>query len=306
MISLNPSSFTARLSLLLGAWLFAFSMAGFAQPNSSLTEKVKELANKHEGKVAVYIKHLESGEVTQLNADTPMPTASLIKFAIMVAAYKQVEAGKANLSTMVTLKKDDKVPGSGILTKNFSEGASFPLKDAIRLMIAYSDNTATNLVLDEVGIATVNQIIESLGYPNTKINAKVFKGSTTSVAPERTKEFGLGSTTAKETVELLEKVYLGKVASPESCKAVLEHLKQCEDKDMLPRHLPAGTVLAQKTGAVSDARTAGGIIYFKGGPIAICVLTTGNKDKSWSRNNSAEILVGAISKLAYDHYKTSK
>ena len=176
MISLNPSSFAARLSLLLGAWLFAFSMAGFAQPNSSLTEKVKELANKHEGKVAVYIKHLESGEVTQLNADTPMPTASLIKFAIMVAAYKQVEAGKANLSTMVTLKKDDKVPGSGILTKNFSEGASFPLKDAIRLMIAYSDNTATNLVLDQVGMATVNQIIESLGYPNTKINAKVFKG----------------------------------------------------------------------------------------------------------------------------------
>lgn len=306
MNALNPLQLAARLSFFLGAWLFAFSTDATAQQPPSLTDKVRELANKHEGKVAVYIKHLDSGEITQLNADTPMPTASLIKLAIMVATYKQVEAGKANLDTMVTLKKEDKVPGSGILTKNFSEGASFPLKDAIRLMIAYSDNTATNLVLDQVGIATVNQVIEALGYPNTKINAKVFKGSTTSVAPERTKEFGLGSTTARETVELLEKIHQGKAASQESCKAVLEHLKHCEDKDMLPRHLPPGTALAQKTGAVSDARTAGGIIYFKGGPIAICVLTTGNKDKSWGRNNSAEILLGAISKLAYDHYSTSK
>ena len=75
------------------------------------------------------------------------------------------------------------MPGSGILTEHFSDGAAFSLRDAVRLMIAFSDNTATNLVLDRVGIKSVNQRMEAWGFPNTRINAKVFRGGTTSVDP---------------------------------------------------------------------------------------------------------------------------
>src|SRR5207248_7451143 len=129
------------------------------------------------------------------------------------------------LDKTLTLTNDDKVKGSGILTAHFSEGATFPLRDAVRLMIAFSDNTATNLVLDQIAIPSTNARMEKLGLKNTKINAKVFKGSTTSVAPERTKKFGLGSTTAREMVLLLELIEAGKVASPEACKEMIEHLK---------------------------------------------------------------------------------
>jgi hypothetical protein len=97
----------------------------------------------------------------------------------------------------ITLRDADKVPGSGVLTDHFSDGATFTLRDAARLMIGVSDNTATNLVLDKIGIKPVNQRMEAWGYPNTKINAKVYRGSTTSVDPARTKQFGLGSTTAR-------------------------------------------------------------------------------------------------------------
>src|SRR5205823_1275457 len=106
----------------------------------------------------------------------------------------------------------------------FSDGATFPLLDAVRLMIVYSDNTATNLVLDRIGIGATAKRMEDWGLPNTKIHAKVFKGSTTSVFPERTKQFGLGSTTAREMIQLLERLDAGSLVSPAASKAMLEHL----------------------------------------------------------------------------------
>src|SRR5207244_6315442 len=116
--------------------------------------------------------------------------------------YQQVLEGKIKLSDMVVLRKEDMVKGSGILTYHFSDGATFSLRDAVRLMIVYSDNTATNLVLDKIGIASTGKRMQAWGCPNTKINAKVFRGSTTSIDPERTKKFGLGSTTAREAAQL--------------------------------------------------------------------------------------------------------
>src|SRR5262249_12679601 len=151
------------------------------------------------------------------------------------AAEKAVD-----LETMVTLKKSDKVPGSGILTQHFSEGASFPLRDAVHLMIVYSDNTATNLVLDVIGIGTTAATMEKLGYSNTKLHSKVFRRDS-SVFPERSKQFGLGSTTATEMIRLYEALWRDELVSPEACKAMLEHLRACEDKDKFPRFLPAGT-----------------------------------------------------------------
>src|SRR5262249_34737902 len=214
-----------------------------AEPGAtSLEARLAPLAKAHKGQVAIAVKHLRSGESYYLNADEPMPTASLIKLAVMVEAYQQVTEGKVKLTDPVTLRKEDKVEGSGILTYHFSEGATFPLRDAVRLMIVFSDNTATNLVLDKIGIDATAKRMEQWGFPNTKIHAKVFRGSTTSFAPERTKKFGLGSTTAREMVELVEKLHHGKLVSPEACKEMLEHLKKCEDKDKFPRFLPEKVV----------------------------------------------------------------
>jgi beta-lactamase class A len=309
MDNLSPF-FAARSKLWVYpiAWIFLFSTATFslAQP-PSLSDKLSPLIKAHEGKVAIGIKNLTSGETYYHQADLVMPTASLIKLGVMTAAYRLSDQSKIGLNDMVLLQKEDKVPGSGILTSNFSEGASFPLKDAIRLMIAYSDNTATNLVLDHIGIRTVNTTLTQMGFPNTRINAKVFKGSTTSIAPEQTKKYGLGSTTAKETIDLLELIYSNKAATEKSCTAMIEHLKKCEDKDMIPRELTGKLKsIAHKIGAVSDSRTDAGILYFDGGPVVICVLTAENKDKRWTSENSAEILIGKIGLIAFEHFQTKK
>ena len=272
----------------------------------TLSARLLPLIKTHRGKVAVALKHLDSGEAFFEDADEEMPTASLIKFMIMLEVYMQVSEGKVKLDDKITLRKADMVPGSGILTYHFSDGATFPLRDAVRLMMVFSDNTATNLVLDHIGLDATNKRLEGWGFPHTRINAKVFLGAKTSLNPERTKKFGLGNTTARETVLLLEKVHQGKVVSPAVCKEMLGHMKKCDDKLKLKRFLSEKVEVAHKSGTVSDARTDAGILYLPSGPVAICVLTAKNEDKSWKDDNEANVLIGRIAQQVVEHYVMQK
>lgn len=270
--------------------------------NPSLESRLAPLAQAHAGKVSVAVKHLDTGESYTLNPDEPLPTASLIKFPIMVDYYFQVAEGKLRPNELCILQSNDKVPGSGILTDHFSVGAAFPLRDAVRLMIVYSDNTATNIVLDHTGIPPVNDRMESLGLPNTKIHSKVYKRTTSSINLKRSEKFGLGSTSANEMIRLLDKLHKGELVNKTACDEMLGHLKKCEDPDKFPRFLPYGTVVAMKTGSVSDARTVAGIIYVKKQPVACCVMTAENKDKSYHPDNAGDLLCAKVAKEVFDYF----
>jgi len=274
--------------------------------DATLAQRLDPLVKGHAGKVAVAVKNLETGETYFHNADAVLPTASLIKVAVLVEAYLQADEGKFSLRDKVALRDEDTVPGSGLLRIHFSEGATFPLRDLVRLMTAVSDNTATNLVLDKVGIAAVNRRMADWGLPETRINAKVFRGSTTSVDPERTKKYGLGSTTAREMVSLFEQVGAGDRLRPALKQCVLGHLKANDDADKFPRYLPAGAVVAHKDGAVSDARTDAGILYTPGGAVAVCVLTGDNEDKTWRRDNAGNVLCAKVAQQVWEHYATPR
>ena len=172
-----------------------------ARAATALSDRLMPLINAHKGHVAVAVKNLKTDEAFAYHDTEPMPTASMIKFPIMIEAYRQAEVGTLDLDQPVELKETDKVPGSGILTPHFSAGASFALRDAIRLMIAFSDNTATNLVIDQIGLPATAQTMAKMGFANTKLHSKVFRRDT-SIFPERSKRFGLGSTTAADMVAL--------------------------------------------------------------------------------------------------------
>lgn len=266
-----------------------------------LAERIRPLIQQHRGDVAVSIKHLDSGEAFEHNADQPMPTASLIKFPVMVEAYRQHHVGKMKLSQMLTLEEEDKVPGSGVLTDHFSPGMQLSLRDAIRLMIVYSDNTATNLVLDAIGLESTSESMENLGLPETKIHAKVFRRDA-SVFPERSSQFGLGSTTANETVRLYEKLEKRELIDEAASEQMLDHLLNCDDRRKLAAMLPAGTKIAHKGGAVARVRCDAGIIYSPSGAFVVCVLTNNNDDRSWRDDNAAHLLCARIARAAYDHF----
>ncbi|HEY1379500.1 MAG TPA: serine hydrolase [Gemmataceae bacterium] len=301
--------------LLAGLVVFALHPVCLGGDAPSLETVLAPLAKAHQGKVAIAVKHLGTGESYALNADEVMPTASLIKFPVMVETYYQFHEGKCRPDDMIVLSKEDKVPGSGILTYHFSPGLALCLKDAVHLMIVYSDNTATNLVLDHIGIPSTNVRMEGLGLPNTKINAKVFKPKTR-LSQERGEKYGLGSTTANEMIRLLELLHGDKLVGPAECKEMLGHMKACDDKDKFPRFLPPGTAVAFKTGSVDAAKTAAGIIYVpmpgsdpkakQTQPVAVCVLTNDNADKRWVTDNAGNVLCAKVAKAVYDYYAEKK
>jgi beta-lactamase class A len=276
-------------------------LCGSNSSSASLEDRLGPLAKVHKGKVAIAVKHLVTGESYYLNADEVMPTASLIKVAVLVEAYLQADEGKFKLTDRVTLHDADKVPGSGVLTEHFSDGANFSVRDAIRLMIAFSDNTATNLVLDKTGIKEVNQRMAAWGFPQTRINAKVFRGSTTSVDPARSKQYGLGSTTAREMAGLFEEIQVGERLRPPLKQAILGHLLKNDDRDKFGKTLAKGTV-AHKDGSVTASRTDAGIIYTATGPVAVCVLTDDNADRRWEPDNAGNVLCARVGKEVFDYF----
>lgn len=269
--------------------------------SSTLESRLLPIITAHKGKVAVAVKHLGTGESFHHHGDQVMPTASLCKFPVMIEVYRQAAAKQVDLDAFITLKKEDKVPGSGVLTANFSPGSRFTLRDAVRLMIVFSDNTATNLVLDAIGIGATAATMEKMGYPNTKIHSKSFRRDT-SVFPERSKKYGLGSTTADEMIRLCEAVYRKQVVSPPACEEMLEFLSACDDRDKLPKLLPPGTKVAFKTGSLADTRTAAGIIECPAGPVAVCVLSYDNEDKRWVPDNAGNVLCAEIARAVYEHF----
>jgi D-alanyl-D-alanine carboxypeptidase (penicillin-binding protein 5/6) len=282
----------------LAAWQLAPEPPAHAQ---SLSERIEPLIAKHQGTVCVAIKHLATGETFFHRPQEVVPTASLIKFPVMIEYYRQVDAGKLSGDRMVTLTQEDKVPGSGILTDHFANSSVLPLETINHLMIAFSDNTATNLVLDQIGIANVARTMQQLGLPETQIHSKVFRRDT-SIAQDRSQKYGLGSTTAADMLSLLEQLHARKLVSPEASERMLAHLLSCDDKTKLLRFLPKEIKGYHKTGAVNESRTDAGLLDTPSGWIAMVCLTSENQDKSWGDSNAAEILCGRIAQETYEHF----
>ena len=265
----------------------------------SISEAVQPLLKGYQGDVAVAVYHFESDSHWSVRGDVVMPTASLIKLPVMVEAYRQVAAGKVMLDQRIELKKEDMVQGSGILTSHFSPGTTISLRDAIRLMIVYSDNTATNLVVDAIGLPSTTAAMKELGYPETQLHSKVFRRDV-SIAPERSEKYGLGSTTAIDMVNLVTRLKRGELAGPEATAAMLDHLVNCDDKSRFPLLLPSTVKVAHKTGSVTRVRTDAGLLMGPGCTIALCVLTDNNKDIRWTDDNAGNKLSADIAKSVYE------
>ncbi|MCP4887318.1 MAG: hypothetical protein GY904_11980 [Planctomycetaceae bacterium] len=269
--------------------------------DNKLQTAILPLIESHRGDVAVAVRHLKTGETFTHQADQIMPTASLIKLPLLVAVYQLEQQERLDLGKTIPLREEDPVPGAGILRDHFSVGAVLSLRDYIRLMIRYSDNTATNIVIDQVGLPVTTQQMNLLGLENTRLHSKVYRGDT-SIDPIRSRKFGLGSTTASEMVQLLAMLQNGKLGNAEATKEMLDHLVACDDQSMLARFFNPTIRIAHKTGAVSNCRTDAGILFTASGPVAICVLTNENEDRRWTDDNAAEILCGKIGSAVLDRF----
>ena len=271
---------------------------------ADLQKELNSLAAQHQGKVAFYAKDLKTGATVAIDPDVPVATASVIKLPIMVEAFYQVKAGKHRLDERLKLTKENQVPGSGVLTL-LQPGLEPTLQDAITLMITQSDNTATNMVIDAIGIPPVNDRIAAMGLKNTYLYKKVFMPPQGPMPPDQ-KKFGLGKTTAREMAQVMESIERCDLKDAALCKLMIGILKNQNVRTMIPRYLEAvdttetDSAIGNKTGSLDDVRNDVGIVYAKHGPIIISAFTYDNADHGWSVDNSAEVLVAKMAKAVVD------
>lgn len=271
---------------------------------SDLQKKTEELARAHHGRVALYAKNLTTGEVVSLDSSRPVQTASVIKLPLMLQAFEQVKSGKRKLSDPLVLTKDNQVPGSGILNV-LDPGLRLTLKDAITLMMIISDNTATNMVIDAVGLPPTNEMILGMGLKNTYFYKKVFKAADGPMPPDQ-KDFGLGKTTAEEMAKVMESIYRCDLGDRSLCLQMITIMRSQQYRDMLPRYLERTdssedlSAIADKVGALDDVRNDVALVYTRRGPVIISIFTYDNEDKSWTAENKAEILIGRLASVIVD------
>ena len=293
--------------LLAAAVLIVAGAAAAADVEERLRDALEPLLAAHEGVVSAAVRHLDTGKGFASSAERPMPTASLIKVPVMVAAYAAAHQGRVALDEQVSFAADDVVPGSAVIDK-LSPGATFTLRDAIRMMIATSDNTATNIVIRRIGLPATNEVLDRLGLPGIRLNSYVFRRET-SLDPERSREFGLGNGTAGDFVRLMGMIH-GRdldrdgVVAKGGSEAMLDHLLACEDRGTAGRDLPAGVKVAHKTGLVSGVRTDAGVILGPAGPIAFCLLTKDNRDRK-APNGPADDLIAKCARAALDAFEAT-
>ena len=257
---------------------------------AALHRTLDSLASAHHGIVGYTVHNIDTGERLERRGDETFPTASLIKVPILVTTYLLADSGRLSLDDRIHVLKVDKVPGSGVL-QFFHDGIDITVGDAAWFMITVSDNTATNLLLDKVGIRTVWATMEGLGLPHSKVHSKTFLRST-SVAMDSSVKYGLGVTTPNEMARLFELLARGQAVSPAADSAMLEILEHNEDYQMLYRYA-GGVRAARKTGATDSVRTECALFHLSGRVVA-CVLTKENQDTRWVLDNEPQLTMARM------------
>lgn len=265
-----------------------------------------------DGVVGLCARNLETGDELALNADIRFPTASVIKTAVMLEAYRQAEAGGLPMRTPVVLHDRDKVGGSGVLN-GLSDGVALPVADLVHLMIVVSDNTATNLLVERLGTRRINETLESYGLTSTKIFRPTFRDGRPDVHAELERAFGLGMSTPREMMTLMALIAEGRAVSPGASAAMLATLRRQQDRAMIPRLLPAGTTTANKTGTDTEKLpddqgrqggiradaaivTAGGLRY------AIAIFVRRSGDTSFGVDNAAVTLGARLARIVHERF----
>jgi beta-lactamase class A len=268
---------------------------------ASLNEKIAAITAGYPGTVSIFAKNLDTGATFALHPDDRIPTASTIKLPILCATFEAVKEGRLKWTDLITLHDADKVSGSGILGE-FSDGVKLPLADLTHLMIVLSDNTATNLVLDQVTAEYVNEYLDKQGLKGTRSMRKV-RGdgadlkspsgfSKAGLDPANVK-YGLGSSTPREMVILLERIERGDIVSPEASKEILKVLKRQRDTNGIARKM-GDLVVANKAGALDHLRSDVGIVYAKGNRIAMAITCQDVPRVDWTSDNEGLLLISKI------------
>ncbi len=255
---------------------------------NSLQQNLSRETRRFKGQAGILIQNLQTGWQWEYQTEKPFPAASLIKLPIMVACFQAAQEGKIRLTQQVVLRSKYKVSGSGKL-KAMPAGSSFTIEQLMEEMITQSDNTATNLLIDLVGIDGLNGYFKQQGLTGTTLSRKMMDFSQRKQGVEN-------YTTVRDITLLLREIYDQRLISPDVSARCLDFLKRQHLHDRLPARLPKGTVVAHKTGLERGVCHDAGIVYTERGNYLICVLTRNGKTAA-----PAKKFIARLSFLTYQY-----
>ncbi len=251
-------------------------VAGAAAQNASLPETQKVLWQKledsiHEtdrkldGVLGVAIVDFKTGQTISLHADQVFPTASSIKIAVVLELYRQAQTGKLHLTDLYTVNAADLVPDSAIMGGLTPGVTRVTLRDLATMVMAVSDNSAANVLMDRVGMSHVNALMDSLGLTHTRLQRKMMDLKAASEGRENI-------STPAEMVAMVKAAYEGKVLNPKLTEDFFQVFSIRKPDAFLQRHLPEDLRIAAKHGELEGVRNDCGMVFVPNRPYGICVM----------------------------------
>lgn len=284
----------------IGIYLILFSTIFFtlslsAQEELSLilekklTDKVEKLLEDSPAVTGFMAVDLTSGKKISHNADISFPQASAIKIPILMEVCAQVEEGRFELSDERKISPENIVGGTGII-ELLSNSAVFSIEDLSNLMIVLSDNSATNSLIDLVGMSEVNKRLNSLGFEKTILQRKMINTAASGRGEENL-------STPADAVEILKTLYAGDFVNETTSKKIIEILKKTEPSDSrLAAGIPAEVPMAFKTGFLNGVSTEWAIVFLNERPYAIAVM------ESFKVEEESEEIVERLSAIIYQYF----
>jgi len=257
-----------------------------------LETRVEDIAVRLDGVMGVAILDLSDGRILLRNADRVFPTASSIKIAVLLELYRQDQEtragakGKAKLDDIYTFDPKDLVEDSQIMSGLTPGVTRVTNRDLAQFMVAVSDNAATNVLIDRVGMQNVNATLRSLGLTKTMLRRKMIDIAAARRGYENV-------STPQEMARLLEMIYKGKALNQELTGDLIKQLKTLKKESYLSYELPADVELADKPGSLDGVRTDSGIVFAKNRPFAISVMTTYDRDEKAAERAISEVALEA-------------
>lgn len=258
------------------------------------------------GTIGVWAWRLPAGPQVALSADEPFETASAIKTLILAAAMRRVAAGQDDLAAPLLVRPEHFVRGSGVL-RELSDGITLRLRDVLTLMVAFSDNIATNMVIDRVGgVAAVNAEAARQGMARTRLLARLDFASGAN-------DNGVGVSTPREMGELYLRLYRGACVDPQADATMREILLRQQSTLAISRYLPYALLsppegsgrqpllrIASKSGSWEGSRVDCGILYGPAGDYVVSLWSKGCADLRFHPDNEALLLLARVSRVLWD------
>jgi beta-lactamase class A len=270
---------------------------------SSLETSLRGIGASYSGTWTCALTDLASGEHIAIDEDELMPPASLIKVPVLVALYQAVHEGKVSLTARIRYGPEHECLGSGVLQR-MRPGVEMTVRDAAVLMIIISDNSATNMVIDTMGVDYVNEQMRRLGLERTTLFQRLGERAAGTDARR------MSVTTARETTRLLELVARHEAVSPDASEDMLRIMRRQDYRHELTRLLPWNELnmlpdyknnwVAEKGGAfLNGIRASGAVFHGARGSFVMSAFCEGGTSGGTGREAEGNVLLGELGYAAW-------